>query len=112
MSSSQDFIPANRQFIAYQINEALKGNCTGAIASTFDALKDWRDPIRQAIEWEIFTVKEYEELLWGWFTRLNAFLTIGPPAVRTRELAALIDAGIFHLVEPLLISVCQKVVFL
>ncbi|MFS0926087.1 FAD/NAD(P)-binding protein [Enterococcus durans] len=100
LSSSQDFIPASRQFIAYQINEALKGNCTGAIASTFDALKDWRDPIRQAIEWEIFTVKEYEELLWGWFTRLNAFLTIGPPAIRTRELAALIDAGIFHLVEP------------
>lgn len=27
-------------------------------------------------------------------------LTIGPPVIRTKELAALIDAGIFHLIEP------------
>ena len=70
----------------------MKGNCTGAIASAFDALKDWRDPVHLVIEWGIFTAKEYREVLWGWFTKLNAFLTIGPPVVRTRELAALIDA--------------------
>ncbi len=98
--SSTPFTQASRRFITYQIKEALKGNCSGAVAATIDALKDWRDPIRQVIDWEIFTVKEYEKLLWGWFTPLNAFLTIGPPVIRTKELAALIDAGIFRLIEP------------
>lgn len=90
----------SRKFIAYQIDESEKGNCTGAIISAFDALKDWRNPVHQAIVWGIFTAKEYKELLWSWFTHLNAFLTIGPPLIRTKELGALIDAGIFHLVEP------------
>lgn len=94
------FQEESRRFIAYQIKESAKGNCTGAIISAFDALKDWRNPVHLAIEWGIFTAKEYKELLWGWFTHLNAFLTIGPPLIRTKELAALIDAGIFHLVEP------------
>ncbi len=48
------FSEASRIFIEGQIKEAEKGNCTGAFASTFDALKDWRDPIRQAIEWHVF----------------------------------------------------------
>lgn len=95
-----DFQKESRRFIDYQINESMKGNCTGAIASAFDALKDWRDPVHLVIEWGIFTAKEYREVLWGWFTKLNAFLTIGPPVVRTRELAALIDAGIFTIVSP------------
>ena len=94
------FQKESQRFIAYQIKESAKGNCTGAIISAFDALKDWRNPVHLAIEWGIFTAKEYKELLWGWFTHLNAFLTIGPPLIRTKELAALIDAGIFHLVEP------------
>lgn len=97
---NEPFSEASRIFIEGQIKEAEKGNCTGAFASTFDALKDWRDPIRQAIEWHVFSAKEYKEILWGWFTHLNSFLTIGPPIIRTKELAALIDAGIFHLIEP------------
>ena len=50
----ESFAEASRAFIEGQIKEAEKGNCTGAFASTFDALKDWRDPIRQAIEWHVF----------------------------------------------------------
>ncbi|WP_165004763.1 MULTISPECIES: FAD/NAD(P)-binding protein [unclassified Enterococcus] len=98
--SNHDFAAASRHFIEDQIMEAEKGNCTGALTSAFDALKDWRDPIRQAMAWGIFSVQEYKDILWGWFTHLNAFLTIGPPVIRTKELAALIDAGIFHLIEP------------
>ncbi|MEK9241368.1 hypothetical protein, partial [Escherichia coli] len=40
----ESFAEASRAFIEGQIKEAEKGNCTGALTSTFDALKDWRDP--------------------------------------------------------------------
>ncbi|MGG5358228.1 MULTISPECIES: FAD/NAD(P)-binding protein [unclassified Enterococcus] len=96
----QDFTAESRKFIDWQIQEAEKGNCTGAFTSALDALKDWRDPIRQVMEWGDFSAKEYKELLWGWFTHMNTFLTIGPPISRTKELAALIDAGIFRLLPP------------
>lgn len=97
---SDDFEKGIRSFLAWQINEAEKGNDTGAFSSTLDAIKDWREPIREAIAWDIFSVEEYREQLWSWFTPLNAFLTIGPPLRRSKELAALIDAGIFHIAAP------------
>lgn len=96
----EDFTTESRKFIEWQIEESEKGNCTGAFTSALDALKDWRDPIRQVMEWGDFSAKEYKELLWGWFTHMNTFLTIGPPISRTKELAALIDAGIFRLLPP------------
>ncbi|MBO0482097.1 FAD/NAD(P)-binding protein [Candidatus Enterococcus courvalinii] len=95
-----DFEKGVRSFLAWQINEAEKGNDTGAFSSTLDAIKDWREPIREAIAWDVFSVEEYREQLWSWFTPLNAFLTIGPPLKRSKELAALIDAGIFHIAAP------------
>lgn len=95
-----DFEKGVRSFLAWQINEAEKGNDTGAFSSTLDAIKDWREPIREAIAWDIFSVEEYREQLWSWFTPLNAFLTIGPPLRRSKELAALIDADIFHITKP------------
>ncbi|MGC3549443.1 FAD-dependent oxidoreductase, partial [Enterococcus faecium] len=79
---NEPFSEACRIFIEGLIKEAEKGNSTGAFASTFDGLKDWRDPIRQAIECHVFSDKEYKEILWGRFTHLNSFLTFGPPIIR------------------------------
>ncbi|MGG5339159.1 hypothetical protein IGJ48_001854 [Enterococcus pernyi] len=90
----------SRRYIEDQINEALKGNVSGPLIATLDALKDWRNIVHQVMLWEVFSAKEYKEILWQWFNTFDAFFTIGPPLRRTQELAALIDAGIFHLVEP------------
>ncbi|MFV0559524.1 MAG: FAD-dependent oxidoreductase [Enterococcus sp.] len=87
-------------FLAYQIEEAEKGNCTGAFTSAIDALKDWREPIRHALVNHWFTSVEDEHLLREEFTRLNAFLTIGPPLLRSKQLLALAKAGIIRFLPP------------
>ncbi|MBO0461290.1 FAD/NAD(P)-binding protein [Enterococcus sp. DIV1298c] len=90
----------SRKYIEDQISEAQKGNVDGPLIATLDALKDWRNLVHQVMLWEVFSAKEYKEVLWQWFNTFDAFFTIGPPLRRTQELAALIDAGIFRLVEP------------
>ena len=87
-------------YLDHQIRETEKTPGGSALLATFDALKDWRNLIHQAMMWEIFSAKEYQELLWEWFTPLDAFWTIGPPLLRTKELKALVEAGIFHFITP------------
>ncbi|MUM19371.1 FAD/NAD(P)-binding protein [Mycobacterium sp. CBMA271] len=79
---------------------AREGNVDGPVKAALDVLRDLRNEIRLAVDHGGLDGKSYREELEGWYTPLNAYLSIGPPAQRIEEMIALIEAGVLHLVGP------------
>lgn len=96
----QHFSEASFAFLEKQIKEAEKGNLTGPFTTAIDVLKDLREPIHFMLDHHLFSFEQYVNELWGEYTPLDAFLTIGPPILRSRQLAALIRAGVVELLPP------------
>jgi hypothetical protein len=76
------------------------GNVDHPVKTALDALRDLRNEIRMVIDYGGVTGASYRTEVQGWFTPVCAYLSIGPPARRTRELVALMDAGIVTILGP------------
>ncbi|MEU1630606.1 FAD/NAD(P)-binding protein [Streptomyces sp. NPDC020096] len=79
---------------------AQQGNVSGPLKSALDVLRDLRNEIRQIVDHGGLTARSQRDDLERWYTPLNAFLSIGPPARRTAEMAALIEAGVLTVLGP------------
>lgn len=86
--------------LAEDIREAKAGNVSGPVKAALDVLRDLRNEIRLAVDHGGLEGNSHRDDLQGWYTPLNAFLSIGPPASRIAELRALIEAGVVHLFGP------------
>lgn len=95
--SVRDFL---LDYLTSDVTEAAKGNLTSPISSMFELLKDLRDPVRFMLDQQLFSPKALKEKFWQSFVPLNAFLSIGPPLQRIRELIALIEADIVTILGP------------
>ncbi|MGW0768594.1 FAD/NAD(P)-binding protein [Streptomyces sp. NPDC002676] len=82
------------------ITEARRGNVSGPLKAALDVLRDLRNEIRLVVDHGGLHGDSHREHLDRWYTPLNAFLSIGPPASRIEEMAALIEAGVLHIVGP------------
>ncbi|WP_344446776.1 FAD/NAD(P)-binding protein, partial [Kitasatospora nipponensis] len=80
--------------------EAALGNVDGPLKAALDVLRDLRNEIRLVVDHGGLTGRSYREDLQGWYTPLNAFLSIGPPAARIEQLIALAEAGTLQLLGP------------
>ncbi|NEY35721.1 FAD-binding protein, partial [Streptomyces sp. PRKS01-65] len=80
--------------------QAAAGNVDGPVKAALDALRDLRNEIRQLVDHAGITGSSYEKELSGWYTPLNAFVSIGPPRRRIEEMAALIRAGVLEPIGP------------
>ncbi|SEQ98077.1 FAD/NAD(P)-binding protein [Actinokineospora terrae] len=76
------------------------GNVTDPVKAALDVLRDMRNEIRLAVDHGGITGSSYRNDLDGWYTPLNAYLSIGPPAHRVAELIALIEAEVVRVVGP------------
>ncbi|MDO0939434.1 FAD/NAD(P)-binding protein [Streptomyces sp. DG2A-72] len=79
---------------------ARQGNVSGPVKAALDVLRDLRNELRLAIDHAGLTAASHRDDLDGWYTPLNAYLSIGPPASRIEEMAALMDAGILDVTGP------------
>ncbi|MFF9776473.1 FAD/NAD(P)-binding protein [Streptomyces sp. NPDC013978] len=86
--------------LAKDVREARAGNVSGPLKAALDVLRDLRNEIRLTVDHGGLEGNSYRDDLKGWYTPLNAFLSIGPPVSRIEELHALIEAGIVELVGP------------
>ncbi|KKD02070.1 FAD binding domain-containing protein, partial [Streptomyces sp. WM6386] len=86
--------------LGQDVADALEGNVSGPLKSALDALRDLRNEIRLLIDHNGLTADSHRDHLDRWYTPLNAFLSIGPPASRIREMIALIEAGVLTIVGP------------
>jgi hypothetical protein len=82
------------------VREARAGNVRGPLKAALDVLRDLRNEIRLAVDHGRLEGNSYRDNLQGWYTPLNAFLSIGPPVSRVEELIALIRAGVVEIVGP------------
>ncbi|MFC8349610.1 FAD/NAD(P)-binding domain-containing protein [Streptomyces sp. NPDC057280] len=86
--------------LGQDVADALEGNVSGPVKAALDALRDLRNEIRLLIDHNGLTADSHRDDLDRWYTPLNAFLSIGPPASRIREMIALIEAGVLSVVGP------------
>ncbi|SHJ64824.1 FAD-NAD(P)-binding [Nocardiopsis flavescens] len=79
---------------------ARGGNVDDPVKAALDVLRDLRNEIRGAVDHRGLTGASHRDDLYGWFTPLNAHLSIGPPLSRVEEMAALIEAGVLDVLGP------------
>ncbi|MFE0106920.1 FAD/NAD(P)-binding protein [Streptomyces sp. NPDC059009] len=87
-------------YLDRDVREARAGNVSGPLKAALDVLRDLRNEIRLAVDHGGLDGNSHRDELEGWYTPLNAFLSIGPPVSRIEEMSALIEAGVLDLVGP------------
>ena len=87
-------------YLEQDVRQARAGNVSGPVKAALDVLRDLRNEIRLAVDHGGLDGNSHRDDLEGWYTPLNAFLSIGPPASRIEEMTALIEAGVLELVGP------------
>lgn len=87
-------------YLAADVVAARQGNVSGPVKSALDVLRDLRNEVRLAVDHGGLDGDSHRDDLEGWYTPLNGFLSIGPPATRIEEMIALIEAGILTLTGP------------
>ncbi|MFC9892011.1 FAD/NAD(P)-binding protein [Streptomyces pilosus] len=87
-------------YLRRDVEESRKGNVSGPLKAALDVLRDLRNEIRLAVDHGGLEGDSHRDDLEGWYTPLNAFLSIGPPASRIEEMIALIEAGVLTLTGP------------
>ncbi|PWG08640.1 FAD-binding protein [Streptomyces sp. V2] len=86
--------------LADDVRAARAGNVRGPLKAALDVLRDLRNEIRAAVDHGRLEGGSYRDDVQGWYTPLNAFLSIGPPVSRVAELIALIEAGVVDILGP------------
>lgn len=89
-----------RSYLDNDVLEARLGNVHGALKAALDVLRDLRNEIRLVVDHGGLSGDSYRDDLQRWYMPLNAYVSIGPPAQRVEELAALIDAGVVTIMGP------------
>ncbi|MET9857344.1 FAD/NAD(P)-binding protein, partial [Streptomyces sp. NPDC006450] len=89
-----------RGYLDEDVRRAREGNVSGPFKAALDLLRDLRNELRLAIDHGGLDADSHRDELDHWYTPLNAFLSIGPPASRIEEMAALIDAGVLDVTGP------------
>ncbi|MFG2951509.1 FAD/NAD(P)-binding protein [Streptomyces adustus] len=82
------------------VREAHRGNVRGPLKAALDVMRDLRNEVRLVVDHSGITGGSYRKDLESWYTPLNAYVSIGPPLARIEEMAALIEAGVLHVVGP------------
>jgi hypothetical protein len=87
-------------YLAGDVRAAKAGNVSGPLKAALDVLRDLRNEVRLAVDHGGLDGNSHRDDLEGWYTPLNAFLSVGPPVQRIEEMMALIDAGVLELIGP------------
>ncbi|MEV0844559.1 FAD/NAD(P)-binding protein [Streptomyces sp. NPDC049954] len=95
-----DFTGWLLDYLRQDVAESRRGNVSGPLKAALDVLRDLRNEIRLAVDHGGLEGASHRDDLEGWYTPLNAFLSIGPPASRIEEMVALIEAGVLTVTGP------------
>lgn len=96
----RDFTDWLLDHLRKDVSEARCGNVGGPLKAALDVLRDLRNEVRLAVDHGGLHGDSHRADLDDWYTPLNAFLSIGPPAQRVEEMTALIEAGVLNVVGP------------
>ncbi|MCX5394400.1 FAD/NAD(P)-binding protein [Streptomyces sp. NBC_00094] len=103
-TSVEDFTGWLLDHLHEDLRAARNGNVDGPLKAALDVLRDLRNELRMIVDHGGLAGRSHREDLDGWYTPLNAFLSIGPPARRVEEAIALIEAGVLRVLGPDVVS--------
>jgi uncharacterized NAD(P)/FAD-binding protein YdhS len=103
------FRHAWRSHLENDLREALRGNVDSPLKAALDVLRDARDTLRSAVEFDGLTADSMDREFRGDFAPICSLLAAGPPAARVRELLALEESGFVRIVGPGLTIRCDTV---
>lgn len=87
-------------YLRTDVGHARAGNVHGPLKAALDVLRDLRNEVRLAVDHGGLDGTSHRDELEGWYTPLNAYLSIGPPVSRIAEMIALVEAGVLVLTGP------------
>jgi hypothetical protein len=87
-------------YLREDVRHAREGNVRGPLKAALDVLRDLRNEVRLAVDHGGLDGNSHRDDLEGWYTPLNAYLSIGPPVSRIEEMIALVEAGVLVLTGP------------
>jgi hypothetical protein len=99
-SAKEEFRDWLLRYLRGDLAAARAGNVSGPLKAALDVLRDLRNEVRMLVDHNGLTGRSHRDDLDGWYTPLNAYLSIGPPASRVEEAIALIEAGVLVVVGP------------
>ncbi|MFI0710865.1 FAD/NAD(P)-binding protein [Streptomyces inhibens] len=82
------------------LDHSRGGNLDNPLKAALDTMRDLRNEVRQVIDHGRVTAASYRDHVARFYTPLNGFVSIGPPASRIEEMIALIEAGILEVAGP------------
>jgi len=88
------------EHLGQDLHEARLGNVHGPLKAALDVMRDIRNEIRLVVDHGGLVGGSYRDQLQSWYTPLNAYVSIGPPAHRIAEMIALIEAGLLRVCGP------------
>ncbi|MFJ7205888.1 FAD/NAD(P)-binding protein [Streptomyces sp. NPDC098789] len=97
---AEDFRARLLEVLRRDLVASEEGNVDGPLKAALDVLRDLRNEIRLVVDHGGLTGRSHREDLDGWYTPLNAFLSIGPPPRRIEEMIALVEAGVLTVLGP------------
>lgn len=86
------------RYLQEDLDTAEEGNVSGPLKAAMDVLRDLRNEVRLAVDHGGLRGDSHRRHLDSWYTPMNAFLSIGPPAQRVEQMAALMRAGVLEVV--------------
>lgn len=99
-SSRDEFQRWLLDYLRKDVQHAREGNLRGPLKAALDVLRDLRNEVRLAVDHGGLDGNSHRDDLEGWYTPLNAYLSIGPPVSRIEEMIALVEAGVLVLTGP------------
>lgn len=87
-------------YLRQDAEEAALNNVDGPLKAALDVLRDLRNEVRLVVDHAGLGGVSRRDHLDGWYTPFNAFLSIGPPLQRIKQMIALMEAGVLELLGP------------
>lgn len=87
-------------YLQSDIEDASGGNKSNPFKCALDVLRDIRNEVRLSIQSGGISDRSYQDEINYFYTPMNAFLSIGPPVQRIKELSAIVRCGIAKIIPP------------
>ncbi|MFI1966210.1 FAD/NAD(P)-binding protein [Streptomyces pathocidini] len=87
-------------YLREDVANSRDGNLGNPVKAALDAMRDLRNEVRQVIDHGRVCADSYRDHVSRFYTPLNGFVSIGPPASRIEEMIALIEAGVLEVLGP------------
>ncbi|ACS85259.1 FAD/NAD(P)-binding protein [Musicola paradisiaca] len=107
-TSASHFHAELKHLLMSDYQEAEGGNVDNPLKAALDTLRDTRGLVRKVVDFGGLTPSSFRDAFLHRYSPVSALLSAGPPRYRTRQVLALIDANILHVVGPNMTISCDS----